>query len=161
MRGLHSAGKNGMTALVGVAGFEPATPCSRSRCATRLRHTPPKWRRYSGGINGGQALLAAPAGAQGRLLAGDFRTSTARWFPGPPDCCLTRLRCTGELAIRRRLDGASPSGKASVFGTDIPRFESWRPSHPRNTFWANRRPQCGSALRGSAPPPGKNTGSTH
>ena len=24
--------------------------------------------------------------------------------------------------------GASPSGKASVFGTDIPRFESWRPS---------------------------------
>ena len=26
--------------------------------------------------------------------------------------------------------GASPSGKAPVFGTGIPRFESWRPSHP-------------------------------
>ena len=26
--------------MVGVAGFEPATPCSRSRCATRLRYTP-------------------------------------------------------------------------------------------------------------------------
>ncbi len=26
--------------LVGVAGFEPAPPCSQSRCATRLRHTP-------------------------------------------------------------------------------------------------------------------------
>ncbi len=26
--------------VVGVAGFEPATPCSRSRCATRLRYTP-------------------------------------------------------------------------------------------------------------------------
>jgi hypothetical protein len=25
---------------VGVAGFEPATPCSQSRCATKLRHTP-------------------------------------------------------------------------------------------------------------------------
>jgi hypothetical protein len=24
--------------------------------------------------------------------------------------------------------GASPSGKAPVFGTGIPRFESWRPS---------------------------------
>jgi hypothetical protein len=24
--------------------------------------------------------------------------------------------------------GASPSGKAAVFGTAIPRFESWRPS---------------------------------
>ena len=27
--------------MVGVAGFEPATPSSRTRCATRLRHTPP------------------------------------------------------------------------------------------------------------------------
>jgi hypothetical protein len=27
-------------ALVGAAGFEPATPCSQSRCATRLRHAP-------------------------------------------------------------------------------------------------------------------------
>jgi hypothetical protein len=25
---------------VGVAGFEPTTPCSQSRCATKLRHTP-------------------------------------------------------------------------------------------------------------------------
>jgi site-specific DNA recombinase len=26
--------------IVGAAGFEPATPCSQSRCATRLRHAP-------------------------------------------------------------------------------------------------------------------------
>ena len=26
--------------MVGVEGFEPPTPCSQSRCATRLRHTP-------------------------------------------------------------------------------------------------------------------------
>ena len=26
--------------LVGAQGFEPWTPCSQSRCATRLRHTP-------------------------------------------------------------------------------------------------------------------------
>ena len=26
--------------MVGVAGFEPATPCSQSRCATKLRYTP-------------------------------------------------------------------------------------------------------------------------
>ena len=26
--------------LVGARGFEPPTPCSQSRCATRLRHTP-------------------------------------------------------------------------------------------------------------------------
>jgi hypothetical protein len=35
----------------------------------------------------------------------------------------------GRLCIRRA-GGASPSGKAAVFGTAIPRFESWRPSHP-------------------------------
>ena len=27
-------------AVVGVEGFEPPTPCSQSRCATRLRYTP-------------------------------------------------------------------------------------------------------------------------
>jgi hypothetical protein len=34
--------------LVGVAGFEPATPSSRTRCSTRLSHTPINWcRAYS------------------------------------------------------------------------------------------------------------------
>src|SRR6266511_4041447 len=33
--------------LVGVAGFEPATPSSRTRCATRLRYTPPEGRSYN------------------------------------------------------------------------------------------------------------------
>ena len=27
--------------LVGARGFEPPTPCSRSKCATRLRYAPP------------------------------------------------------------------------------------------------------------------------
>ena len=30
--------------LVGVEGFEPPTPCSQSRCATRLRYTPSRIR---------------------------------------------------------------------------------------------------------------------
>ena len=29
-----------LSRLVGVPGFEPGTPCSRSKCATRLRYTP-------------------------------------------------------------------------------------------------------------------------
>jgi hypothetical protein len=28
--------------VVGTAGFEPATPCSQSRCAAKLRHVPYK-----------------------------------------------------------------------------------------------------------------------
>lgn len=26
--------------MVGAAGFEPATPCSQGRCATKLRYAP-------------------------------------------------------------------------------------------------------------------------
>ncbi len=26
--------------MVGMTGFEPAAPCSQSRCATKLRHIP-------------------------------------------------------------------------------------------------------------------------
>ena len=29
-----------VNALVGARGFEPPTPCSQSRCATKLRYTP-------------------------------------------------------------------------------------------------------------------------
>ena len=34
----HAAGCS--VSMVGVRGFEPPTPCSQSRCATGLRHTP-------------------------------------------------------------------------------------------------------------------------
>src|SRR4051812_32534160 len=38
---LHASRKlAGRGGVVGVAGFEPATPSSRTRCATRLRYTP-------------------------------------------------------------------------------------------------------------------------
>src|SRR6266700_4501863 len=33
--------------MAGVAGFEPAPPSSRTRCATRLRYTPPEGRSYN------------------------------------------------------------------------------------------------------------------
>src|SRR5262245_35924061 len=35
--------------VVGVEGFEPPTPCSQSRCATRLRYTPPLLARRCAG----------------------------------------------------------------------------------------------------------------
>lgn len=34
--------------MVGAKGFEPSTPCSQSRCATRLRHAPKKNPRRCG-----------------------------------------------------------------------------------------------------------------
>src|SRR5262245_35694301 len=51
--------------LVGVAGFEPATPSSRTRCATRLRYTPPEGRPYNPcrrkAASLGSAMTAQPA----------------------------------------------------------------------------------------------------
>jgi L-threonylcarbamoyladenylate synthase len=41
--------------LVGVAGFEPATPASRTQCSTGLSHTPTKTAAYSGGVPAPQA----------------------------------------------------------------------------------------------------------
>ena len=43
--------------LVGVEGFEPPTPCSQSRCATRLRYTPKS-----------QALYHAVQGSESYVL---------------------------------------------------------------------------------------------
>src|SRR5262245_21640732 len=43
--------------MVGVAGFEPATPSSRTRCATRLRYTPTGGRSYNGVLPGPQAQV--------------------------------------------------------------------------------------------------------
>jgi hypothetical protein len=54
---------NALILLVGVAGFEPATPSSRTRCATRLRYTP---------ISAGSPYIAsgrAGPQARGTLIA--------------------------------------------------------------------------------------------
>src|SRR5262245_19399883 len=40
--------------MVGVAGFEPATPTSRTWCATRLRYTPTDGRSYNPGVPKGK-----------------------------------------------------------------------------------------------------------
>src|SRR5271156_1070818 len=43
--------------LVGVAGFEPAAPSSRTRCSTRLSHTPTDAAAYTFGIPALQAAV--------------------------------------------------------------------------------------------------------
>jgi hypothetical protein len=62
--------------LVGVAGFEPATPTSRTWCATRLRYTPTEGRTYSGDLPKPQA------GANGRRRL-DFSHAPAVSDSGP------------------------------------------------------------------------------
>jgi hypothetical protein len=40
--------------MVGVAGFEPATPASRTQCSTGLSHTPTETAAYSVGFRAPQ-----------------------------------------------------------------------------------------------------------
>ena len=52
--------------LVGVAGFEPATPSPPVKCATRLRHTPTKRALYAPRFSCAMGLAPirrAPAGS--------------------------------------------------------------------------------------------------
>lgn len=56
------------------------------------------------------------------------RCFTGRLAPAPGLRHTARLRHGETPPVPH--SGASPSGKASVFGTDIRRFESSRPSHP-------------------------------
>ena len=57
-RSRRSSDKNLVEKLVGAGGFEPPTPCSQSRCATRLRYAPTsiacQW------LNNRQSLPAIP-----------------------------------------------------------------------------------------------------
>lgn len=110
--------------LVGVAGFEPATPSSRTRCSTRLSHTPINW--WPAYSQRGAGAQQHPADKTWKFDAAMSRGGAAIVGSGP------RLLREAETRTRRqRRIGASPSGKAAVFGTAIPRFESWRPSQ----FW--------------------------
>lgn len=55
-------------------------------------------------------------------------TKRCHGAPSPVGSPPRQLRRAPPHSRRQRRIGASPSGKAAVFGTAIPRFESWRPS---------------------------------
>src|SRR5690606_26153552 len=80
-------------------------------------------RRVTSGID---ARKAPGASRRGGVIAS--RPPLFKRFPQPfpqasTSCCEARSNRVGTAPV-----GASPSGKAAVFGTAIPRFESWRPS---------------------------------
>jgi hypothetical protein len=56
--------------LVGETGFEPATPWSRTRCSTRLSHSPTSRRCYSGSLLRGAAWVHQRRGAVNSEKAG-------------------------------------------------------------------------------------------
>ena len=106
--------------MVGIGGFEPPTPASRRRCSTRLSYIPAlrarlyiSWQiaaRQRPAAEGNKVQLYLPS-------VGELQAHPGLSMSRPPPAF-----------------GVSPSGKASVFGTDIPRFESWYPSHSSRLY---------------------------
>jgi hypothetical protein len=126
--------KIGKSRVVGVAGFEPATPSSRTRCATRLRYTPrPTRGRFLTALKTG---LQASRGPPVQLFV--RKDNLPRFRPCGSGIFVSDRLKPGRGGARRFLQavggyrpglvGASPRGKAADFDSAIPRFESWRPS---------------------------------
>lgn len=72
-RGLTLLPQTHLSRMVGPAGIEPATPCSQSRCATRLRYSPVvlcRWVHHDGDAPDGDwpcAGVTARPGAARRV----------------------------------------------------------------------------------------------
>jgi hypothetical protein len=94
--------------LVGVAGFEPATPTSRTWCSTRLSHTPPPV--ASGSITASSSGRKPIKGSERRLAA-------------------PRLRAAGEPSIDRRAMGRSQVVRQRIL---IPPYGGSNPPAPAN-----------------------------
>jgi hypothetical protein len=107
-----------MILMVGMRGFEPPAPCSRSRCATRLRYIPMR--------SGKASFLAALTGFVNGKMHG-----TGSFPPNPPSHAGTR-----EGGSRRR---------GRIFRLQRRRDELNHPHAQRREF---RKPRLYSLLPG-------------
>ena len=91
--------------MVGVRGFEPPTPSSRTMCATRLRYTPTSPLKAAGAVYSG-AAFAAQASRQW-----SFRESGERTAP-PCSFDRSKAKVNHSGATRSRIGGAKPRAAA-------------------------------------------------
>ena len=91
--------------LVGVRGFEPPTPSSRTRCATRLRYTPTSPREAAGAVYRGAGRAAQAS--RGRP-EGPFLHSRNTWFR------LVTSSMRGLVLARERRSGVANGGRRGL-----------------------------------------------
>ena len=110
-RGVLTLGNLGK-GMVGVAGFEPATPASRTQCSTRLSHTP-TWRAaYRQAPPLPQATKIPPQKEKRRKK----RSSKQRCIRPTPALSPPPRRAQTGLAVPA---GEWCNGNTAVFGTVI------------------------------------------
>ena len=132
--------------MVGAAGFEPATTCSQSRCATRLRYTPvflPHSTATTGilpcsGTCSASSLLLGSATLRQVTRPRNMRSSAFVVYDKPQSRCATRLRYTPVFLPHSKR-------RAFVAAADSPRCEVERPTRKRigwRRILSGRRPAC-------------------
>src|SRR5690242_944529 len=103
--------------MVGVRGFEPPAPCSQSRCATRLRHTPLASARDS--VLTISLAEKPPDRRQGQPAMADSRLLRVRELPErPAERRIEEHRIVAEsrIAARRLGDDALGDTLHDLFG---------------------------------------------
>src|SRR5205809_1403147 len=88
--------------MVGVRGFEPPAPCSQSRCATGLRHTPPA-RGTRVRLRSISFAQHRPGGARGeRAVADALLLTIAQLAERPAEWRIKEHRVVAETAVAAR-----------------------------------------------------------
>ena len=92
-----------------MAGFEPATPSSRTRCATRLRYTPKAplitahlaCRKFAGGRSDAQIVEQLNQEGQLSALGKPFTISMIKWIRYRYQIPAVKLICPEELTVQQ------------------------------------------------------------
>ena len=121
--------------MVGVTGFEPATPASRTQCSTRLSYTPTCREKRRGKHNiGGSGVPPARCACRGK--EGDFIRRTLRAGQAPRDVTRAPPRGSGRIiaaasaADSQRLTTLASLGFDDFFASQLERLGNpqWVPA---------------------------------
>ena len=99
--------------VVGVAGFEPATPSSRTRCATRLRYTP-TIRAWSGKVDTGFPKRSRSSKNQWPRLYNPSRGAASARIRSLPSAPSGKCLCDGLNFRRGRVSGKKITHRQSA-----------------------------------------------